>query len=303
MLLAAWMLVFGAGHAQSGAGYAVLVVSDSGNSGKVLLEEVGRALRQRGLFGRVAVMGYDYGNPDHRAYCASVLGVSSGDIPFLGVVRVEGNVPREVVHRIGAVTQPSSAAESAVAEVARLSGAGSAATAPPVPITYQAAPGTAIAPETAQAIPGYQAAPGTTQPPGYQPAEHHDHGTVPGASAQPVVGPPVDGVVVEHIYIEINGPKPENMNFRVRLRNRGDETVPGPIVVRLLLRAGPHEGWTALREWIDLSKLPAGQIASRDYLPAADGTVNPLLSAQRFQMRATATLPDGRETFQEVTYP
>lgn len=100
-------------------------------------------------------------------------------------------------------------------------------------------------------------------------------------------------VTVDDIIVRWEGPTPEHINIRARLFNTGNTTENGPIEVKLFIRADSSESWRELITWNNIPRLPAQNKVSRDYLPKRGDTLDPALATGTFQVRVTATSPDG----------
>lgn len=98
---------------------ALLIVGTESNAEmlrleKTLIQEIGRQLGRWPVDKRPPIFSYHFDKKKERAYCEQKLNILSEDLLFVGIVRLEGKVPRKVVYRIDRLVNPSRSADELV---------------------------------------------------------------------------------------------------------------------------------------------------------------------------------------------
>lgn len=91
-------------------------------------------------------------------------------------------------------------------------------------------------------------------------------------------------LIAEDIVIRKRG----DMNFRVRVKNIGDEAargLMGKLQVSLSVRDKDSGEWVLLKKWENIDKILPGQTVSRDYF-ASSGEANPNLKEESYTLKA-----------------
>lgn len=112
-------------HSQTGRNYAILIVGDEGDAEssrreKVLISEIAKTVRKTNASAKLPLLSYHFNKERERVYCEKKLNVLKEDLLFVGVVRLENNVPRKIDYRIDRIVNPARAAEDVLARYQEL---------------------------------------------------------------------------------------------------------------------------------------------------------------------------------------
>ena len=94
-------------------------------------------------------------------------------------------------------------------------------------------------------------------------------------------------LIVENIVIR----KLEDMNFRVRVKNIGEDAarnLTNNLKVTLSVKNEETGEWILLKEWQNIDKILPGQTVSRDFFESAGS--NPNLEKESFTLKAEISL-------------
>lgn len=82
-----------------------------------------------------------------------------------------------------------------------------------------------------------------------------------------------------------------NINIEVTLRNPGEMSQEGPVVVHLLCRPQGGQEWILLQTWTDIKVMGGGDRLSRDYFDVKSTSLARIAGDGRFQIKAVVEAP------------
>lgn len=108
-------------------------------------------------------------------------------------------------------------------------------------------------------------------------------------------------VKVESVVISQSAPNPRGTNIRVNMLNDGITTDVAQHV-ELQARAAQTAEWKTVKTWNVHTKVASGNRLSLDYLPGADGFMDPALTSPTFEVRALVTGRNGGQHSMEQAF-
>ena len=92
-----------------------------------------------------------------------------------------------------------------------------------------------------------------------------------------------------------------DINIRVTVNNPATTTQKGPVKVVLSVRQTSSDAWQEIKTWTNISKLAAGNRASRDFFQANHPLLRKLAEQGSFEIRAVAEAPGAPKAGEKIS--